>query len=345
MGILAETIGHKIMILLGFGAGVASLGILIWSNSFQLIQFQEVLSGMYFAAYILFSAYSFNVTKSQDYQKIISFIRGSYLIGTVASALLGQLLIRYEVPLVVLFYISFGTNLAAIVVGVFLPHVETPKITIENLKVIASDLYAGYSCLCILQYSIWATTLLAIHHLAFLYYQSLFAAIDPTMNWNGLVAAIAYVLATLSSLLPVLIEEKLSKHMFFFQCLVPSLCCLFLILMGLIPNLYLGYGMFILYHATYEMAYPTITAQIGKLLKNEIQMERFSLLFSVNGFFANLIQVLLQFIIGKHALQLLVSEYFLLFGYFVGILGFCYSLFGIANHFLSLTDKDLNVQR
>lgn len=102
MGILAETIGHKIMILLGFGAGVASLGILIWSNSFQLIQFQEVLSGMYFAgiqallhavltlvAYILFSAYSFNVTKSQDYQKIISFIRGSYLIGTVASALLG----------------------------------------------------------------------------------------------------------------------------------------------------------------------------------------------------------------------------------------------------------------
>jgi hypothetical protein len=105
--LLTEYIGYKFSILLGILGNIITIIILLLTNDFFLLQLEQVTIGMASASFIILSSFLYNAVPSIYYQKITSLMKSCYLIGTVTSAMLGQLLLKYtNVTLMALFYIS-----------------------------------------------------------------------------------------------------------------------------------------------------------------------------------------------------------------------------------------------
>ncbi len=163
--------GYKAAIILGVVGNIATVLILIVANDLILLQLQEVTMGIASGAYIIFGSYLYRVIEQQYHQKITSFVKASYLCGTVASAVLGQLLFG-KISIYILLFINLCSLVVAGVIILTFP--QPPKKPIpksdstsnpnsnssrancfQNSKSIAQDMVKTYRSFPILRLSIW----------------------------------------------------------------------------------------------------------------------------------------------------------------------------------------------
>ncbi len=123
-GVSAEThvIGYHAIVVVGALLFLAEPFFMIFGESIFQMQACEVVVGAATASIQIFSAYTYTILPLSFFQRITSYTRMSFLLGTVSSSLTGQLLLLFDVlSITQLYYITAATSSLALVVAFFLP--------------------------------------------------------------------------------------------------------------------------------------------------------------------------------------------------------------------------------
>ena len=124
-GVSSSATGFKLLIILGCFANLA--GSVVWfffGHNVLLLVFTELLVGAYLSTLAMFQSYTLAMVARDRHAQVTGYVRASFLLGTVVSALLGQSLISFGAagsnpPYAVLFYISMASGAIAFVGFVF----------------------------------------------------------------------------------------------------------------------------------------------------------------------------------------------------------------------------------
>src|SRR3989338_6693969 len=300
-GVCAEYLsGGKWMVVLGSSSLLLEPVLLVVLTSFAGLQLIEIVSASGAAGMIIFTSFIYRVLPEGFFQRATSFVRAAFILGTVSSSLLGQLLLdQASVPITLLFWIQSCVMVLCLAFAISLPSdfalrpPSPPRSPAAELSALR-DLWGSIAAL-----ALWLIVSLAVHTLVLTYYQVLFFEINSAANYNGYVQASSYACAALSTLLPGL-----------FYPLVPA------------------YVLFFCYHCLFEFSMTVASYQIALTLhgrfdtvKHSPDSSRVAIVFSWNTIVSIVFQVLLQFIIGKGVLDLTPAQYFVGFGSVLGVLG------------------------
>ena len=333
-GVCAEYLsGGKWMVVLGSSSLLLEPVLLVVLTSFAGLQLIEIVSASGAAGMIIFTSFIYRVLPEGFFQRATSFVRAAFLLGTVSSSLLGQLLLdQASVPITLLFWIQSCVMVLCLAFAISLPSdfalrpPSPPRSPAAELSALR-DLWGSIAAL-----ALWMIVSLAVHTLVLTYYQVLFFEINSAANYNGYVQASSYACAALCTLLPGLFYRKIA----FPSPLAVSLwlvgaalaSCLMLIAMGLFRTLVPAYVLFFCYHCLFEFSMTVASYQIALTLhgrfdtvKHSPDSSRVAIVFSWNTIVSIVFQVLLQFIIGKGVLDLTPAQYFVGFGSVLGVLG------------------------
>eukprot|EP01112_Ceratiomyxa_fruticulosa_P001979 TRINITY_DN1211_c0_g3_i1.p1 TRINITY_DN1211_c0_g3~~TRINITY_DN1211_c0_g3_i1.p1 ORF type:complete len:458 (-),score=37.04 TRINITY_DN1211_c0_g3_i1:35-1408(-) len=374
LGLIGEYIGYKVSIVFGTIGYVISSVMLVTTSDLLLIQLQEVAYAFNSAAYIIFTSYIYCVER-ESYQTVTSLVRFSYLVGTVTSALLGQALLwtpfskdasSTGIGMIVLFYIGLGFSCAAVLWAfstfpskvqhssissqhLIQPNantdIETDTSTSTNtqanksfytsLRGLLRDMINAYKNPTVLAWSIWWGISLGIHHLALTFWQVLIIAVDSkgASHWTGYISSVTYLLAACSAMIPIKMEKFLSRHLSVLFVVVSWVLGGSLVAFGLSPTIWFATIFFILYSCQFEFMVPIVSVQVAANMK-----ARVGLVFSVNTMLVMITQIIVQFIIGKQALNLTIRNQFICMGGILIVLGFIYLILGVCG----ITRKGVN---
>jgi len=332
LGILSEWVNYKLAIFLGVCGNLITISILIASSNWILLQLEQFTVAIGSASFVILSSFAYHSVSEEFYQKITSSIRGSYLAGSVISAVLGQVLVSH-VSLPILFYISLGTMITAGFLSLIFTNNVKKISTVESIpwksfQAVCKELVNTYTSTVVLKWSIWGGLSLAIHHLVIMYWQSLFYETNSVQDYNGYVSAIAYSLAAVAALLPTRIEPQIETLQQILLIIFPLFGGAFLIGMSQTSLIFVDYALLVLYHCFFEFMAAITGAQIAKSMPSV----RFGLVFSLNTIATMLFQTIIQFIIGKQVLNLSIHQQFLFHGCCLISLGFVYGTITATEH-------------
>eukprot|EP01119_Soliformovum_irregulare_P014493 TRINITY_DN3963_c4_g4_i2.p1 TRINITY_DN3963_c4_g4~~TRINITY_DN3963_c4_g4_i2.p1 ORF type:complete len:445 (+),score=120.09 TRINITY_DN3963_c4_g4_i2:99-1433(+) len=329
IGMLTEVVGYRFSLAAGVLGNIATYIILLTTDNYFLLQFEQATVSLASASIIIFSSFVFRAVPRIHYQKVTSAVRSSYLVASVTSSLLGQLLVKLGVSLNALMLI---TCIICIMGGLLIPFMRAlPQPPSENVQLefklkirkkiasIFSELLQTYKISSVLLWSLWMGVAVAIHHLVLTYWQSLLFELSPTSskNYNGIVSALAYFLAAISALSSSQLEFKLKSVIPVIQVVCPLFSCGLLVAMSFSTSYVIACIGFVAYHISFEFAMPIAQSDVATKMKSE----RFGIVFSVNTALSILVQVIVQAIIGKGALKLDMRNQFLSFAILLGTLG------------------------
>lgn len=351
VGVVSESkIGHKWLITSGAILNIVVLVIVLLCTERQLwlIQVSEVIVAWLFSCHQSFFALRYHVTSPENYQFITGLTRGVMLIGQVFGGVIGQSLYLAKVPLHYLFYIAIAFSIPCILISMFIfpspkdyvvPIDVNPKtlqrgrgregaedeyalsqdITeskssslLRSLWSFPRDLFNCYvSNFEVLFWSCFMIASVPVHHLAVTYYQTLFRTLDKDRVFNGFLTALAYLFAGLLSLLPARMEKVVERYGTYLGTLLSMLSAICLLLLSFkgMP-VFLYYILYVVYHCLFEF---TLVMGMSQIAKNLV-LSRFAAVFSLNACAQNLVQVAIQFIVGKRVLHLGALEQYRAFG-------------------------------
>lgn len=132
------------------------------------------------------------------------------LFGHTISALIGQTLYLLHVDLNYLFAIALLGTLPGLFLAIFqFPAPAKYLIPMQqkrSVKQFFTDIISCYAHFDVALWSFISVTATAVHYLGLTYYQTLFKTMDANRTYNGFVIAIAYLVATGTSLVPSRIQ-------------------------------------------------------------------------------------------------------------------------------------------
>eukprot|EP00211_Chloroparvula_japonica_P015096 CAMPEP_0119119420 /NCGR_PEP_ID=MMETSP1310-20130426/922_1 /TAXON_ID=464262 /ORGANISM="Genus nov. species nov., Strain RCC2339" /LENGTH=228 /DNA_ID=CAMNT_0007108859 /DNA_START=161 /DNA_END=843 /DNA_ORIENTATION=+ len=124
-------VGYRGIISFGALAYLSESLFFLFCSSLALMQVCELAVAAGVASIQIFSAYSYTVVDHEYYQRVTSYTRTSFLLGTVSSSLLGQFLVLFtSVEYSTLYYLHLGTSAVALVLTFFFPVGKIPPPTI-----------------------------------------------------------------------------------------------------------------------------------------------------------------------------------------------------------------------
>jgi hypothetical protein len=332
----------KVCLVASLLAGVVGSACLVvfplfWGHVVGLVVASEVFVGIYSAGEVMFGSLLYQlVPLSQDFQRVASFSRGMRLLGQGVSALLGELLLHFSVPMAVLFYITMGTLIASFTLAMILPF-DFRKTMCSWSRVIETTPYPWYETLKmyrvqqVQQLSLFLIMSNGIHPLVLAFMQSLIQDIEPQMGaYNGYLLASASILAFLCALLPVLL---LRQHRYLRSRIIvgaaPVVCGIMLVFVSNVDgflgsNVWPSYSIFVLYQCVFEVSLVVANALFASYLKL-YEMRQYAVFFCLAYAVSVGVQALLQFIIQSSKLSLrmyyvfFAGAYFLLFALLASI--------------------------
>jgi hypothetical protein len=204
--------------------------------------------------------------------------------------------------------------------------------------------YLGWNYCCHLpsNYHLLAGTFLDLDPVMFI--QSLFLEIDKynSQSFNGYASASTYLLAAIGVLIPVKFEKQVAIISRALSIVFPLINGTILVLMSICSNIFVLYGLLIIYVFIFEFTNPVVSVQTAK----SMPIVRYGLIFSINTAFALLFQILVQFMVGSYALHLNIQHQFLFYGCCLLALGGCYIKAGFICFKISRisTNRKLNFQ-
>jgi hypothetical protein len=257
----------------------------------------------------IFPSYLFSAFSEVYYQKLASYTRAANLVANTVSATAGQAVYSTTQTVYYLLCASVITGVVSSVLSAFLPKQQQGPLSVdiqqqyttskwEILKEQFKKAVANYNKP-LIAWSCWAGVCMGIHVLILTYWQSLMYEIDPSVNYNGYVSTVAYLLAAAVALIPTRIESLLESHALWLLGISPIINGTMVLLWSLESNIYRAYIYFILYLSCYFMhavSAAQIAIKIGK-------PKQFGLVFSLNVLLTILFQNSLQFILGKNVLN------------------------------------------
>ena len=369
--------GCKPVVLLGLLSLALEPLLLLLCSSLAALQLVEVVAASGAAALIVFSTFVYRALPPAVYQRATSFLRASFLLGTLLSSLLGQLLLVLSSassaspdpssspffpphslspslsPIAFMLALTVAGMLLALLLALLLLPSDFDASSPDRLASVPAEaraLLRAWRPTAAL--SLWTVVSLAAHSLALTYYQLLFAADDPSVNYNGYVQAASYLLAALAASLPGVFYRRIAfpsaAAATLLLCATAAASAALLLLLGWVRLLPAAYAMFIAYHCLFEFSMTVASFQIaaelqrhagapptGAALPPRMAQPHVTLVFSANTMASIVFQVLLQVVIGQGVLNLTPSQYFIAFGVIMGTLALVLGAFLLRSLYYS----------
>lgn len=320
LGISAELIGYRINIALGMVGNLTTVIMLIVFSAPLIIALSEIPIGLYSAAEVIFSAYIYKVVEEEHYYIISSIVRMGRLLGVVSSALVGQALVQF-VPLRYLFYLTFLALATGLFGVIFLPSPLSSTVPFwrrwkggaSHWKVVLLHTVCKQS---FWYWSIWLVCGGASHMLSVTFWQSKMNSLDADSTFNGLIYAASYLIASISTIIPAILERYHPSLLQYGLFTAPVLYSIALLGYGVASSTFYAALFFILWNVLFEMHYPLALAKLA----STVEGAHFGLAFGVVFLFGNFTQSAVQFTIQQLALP--VDQSYLFLAAFTGFTPF-----------------------
>ncbi|XP_061833523.1 thiamine transporter 1 [Nerophis lumbriciformis] len=190
----------------------------------------------------------------------------------------------------------------------------------EVLKMLLTDFLHCYRRGPLLAWSVWWALVTCGYFQVVNYAQALWENIRPSHEYviyNGYVETMSTLLGAVAALLVGHLPVSWTVWGELAMCLLSLLMAACLLIMDMLPSIWLCYGSYILFRATYMLLITAATYQIAASL----DMQRYALVFGVNTFLALLLQTSLTLLVVDSAgLGLdIFTQFFIYSGYFAVI--------------------------
>ncbi|XP_037552770.1 thiamine transporter 1 [Nematolebias whitei] len=201
---------------------------------------------------------------------------------------------------------------------------------IEVLQMLFSDFLQCYRCRPLLAWSVWWALATCGYFLILNYVQALWETIRPSRDhviYNGYVETLSTLLGAVAALLVGCLPVSWSLWGELVLCVLSLLMAVCVFAMDLLKNIWVCYGLYILFRTIYMLLITVATYQIAASLS----MQRYALVFGVNTFVALLLQTLLTVIVVDSAgLGLDVYSQFLIYGTYFAVISVIFLLAGLC---------------
>lgn len=126
---LAEWLGYRrVIYVLEDGSMLATRFILIFGVGLLWMQSMQVTFGLVCASQVVYFSYAYRVFSPRDHQKMTSLSRAGVMLGHCLGSVLAQLFVSvWELPLIILFYISAANVCIACCISLFFPSEDSLK--------------------------------------------------------------------------------------------------------------------------------------------------------------------------------------------------------------------------
>ncbi|XP_041834502.1 thiamine transporter 1 [Melanotaenia boesemani] len=201
---------------------------------------------------------------------------------------------------------------------------------VDVLRMLFRDFVQCYRCRPLLAWSVWWALATCGYFQIINYAQPLWEKIRPSQDYeiyNGYVETASTLLGALAALLVGCLPVSWAQWGELALCLLSMLMAVCVFLMNLLENIWVSYGSYILFRATYMLLITVATYQIAASLN----MQRYALVFGVNTFGALLLQSLLTLVVVDSAgLGLDVFTQFLIYGTYFAVISVIFLLAGLC---------------
>ncbi|KAG7236097.1 hypothetical protein INR49_001378 [Caranx melampygus] len=192
----------------------------------------------------------------------------------------------------------------------------------EVLQMLIDDFLQCYKCRPLLAWSLWWALATCGYFQVVNYAQPLWENLRPSQEYeiyNGYVETLSTLLGALASLLVGYLPVSWSMWGELALCLFSMLMAACLYVMDTVDDIWVCYGSYVVFRATYMLLITVATYQIAASLN----MQRYALVFGVNTFIALVLQsVLTVVVVDSAGLGLDIFTQFLIYGsYFAVISG------------------------
>ncbi|XP_071403560.1 thiamine transporter 1 [Centroberyx affinis] len=182
------------------------------------------------------------------------------------------------------------------------------------------DFLQCYSCRPLLAWSVWWALATCGYFQVVNYAQALWEKVRPSQDfdiYNGYVETLSTLLGALAALVVGYLPVRWALWGELALCVFSMLMAVCVYIMVTLRNIWLCYGSYVLFRATYMLLITVATYQIAASLS----MQRYALVFGVNTFMALLLQSLLTVVVvDSNGLGLDVFPQFLIYGSYFAVI-------------------------
>ena len=190
-----------------------------------------------------------------------------------------------------------------------------------------SHLLSQYRHSIVLLFSLYVILGNSVLELLLNYDLSLWYALDPTFDLNGIVLAFGWLLsaaaAFLTSFAPVV--TRVSTHPYLVLSALPALASLLVWASTWTSSVYVACVLFVSFYALLSFLMVVSCA----LIASSMSFRAFALLFSVNTFLSLAVQSLVQLLIGEHGYSLSIFDKYRTFAAQLLLLSALYTALGV----------------
>ncbi|XP_034533651.1 thiamine transporter 1 isoform X2 [Notolabrus celidotus] len=201
---------------------------------------------------------------------------------------------------------------------------------VDVLRLLFEDFLKCYSCRPLLAWSLWWALATCGYFQVINYAQPLWEKVRPSQDYeiyNGYVETLSTLLGALAALLVGYLPVSWSMWGELALCLLSLLMAVCVFIMDMLKNIWLCYGSYVVFRATYMLLITVATFQIAASLN----MQRYALVFGVNTFMALLLQTLLTLVVVDSAgLGLDVFTQFFIYGGYFTLISVIFLLAGFC---------------
>uniref|UniRef100_UPI0037E81E3B thiamine transporter 1 n=1 Tax=Semicossyphus pulcher TaxID=241346 RepID=UPI0037E81E3B len=198
------------------------------------------------------------------------------------------------------------------------------------LRMLFDDFLQCYKCRPLLAWSLWWALATCGYFQVINYAQPLWEKVRPSHDYeiyNGYVETLSTLLGALAALLVGYLPVCWSLWGELVLCVLSLLMAVCVFVMDMLNNIWLCYGFYVLFRATYMLLITVATFQIAASLN----MQRYALVFGVNTFIALLLQSLLTVVVVDSAgLGLDVFTQFFIYGGYFTLISVVFLLAGFC---------------
>ncbi|KAJ3591089.1 hypothetical protein NHX12_009036 [Muraenolepis orangiensis] len=318
---------------------------LLWLRSVAAMQAMQFFYGVVTATEVAYFSYIYSVIDADKYRKATSYCRSVQLLGFTAGAVLGQLLVSFDLLSyrgLLLFTLAVTT--VALLTSCFLPMPRRSmffhrhggdgpeggqgKAAETNMREGGTDFLQCYSSRQLLYWSVWWAMATCGYNQTLNYVQVLWQHLEPSQdtNYNGGVEAVSNLFGAVTAYGIGFVQINWSRWGELSLGAFSGLEAAALFLMTFTGDIWVCYASYVVYKGLYMLLITIAMFQIAA----DLSMERYALVFGANNFGALVLQTIITaIVVDSRGLGLAIIPQFTIYASYFAVIALIFTLRGV----------------
>eukprot|EP00300_Choanocystis_sp_HF-7_P039664 c5978_g1_i1.p1 GENE.c5978_g1_i1~~c5978_g1_i1.p1 ORF type:complete len:449 (+),score=56.61 c5978_g1_i1:276-1622(+) len=215
-GVLAEVIGYKATVIVGFVFAQSTRVLLIFATQLSMFSLMQVTYAASSATVSVYYAMVYVTVAKENYKRDTAIVHAAWYAGNLVGSLIGQIWM-WRAPhtdILLLMYVSWGFTTVAALLAIWMPppHSQLPPslpriIYNDGLRAACRAMMRLYGHPTLLIWGVWWIFSYGLHNLVDNYYQTLFSEVSSTTVNYGAVEVAIELASMAGALLPLAFSQ------------------------------------------------------------------------------------------------------------------------------------------